>query len=66
MTNTGWHEADYRELELAERFNMVIDDSQLKKQFDEVLGSHHYNELDLSELEKAAEERWQEFTGGVK
>lgn len=66
MNSTGWHEADYRELELAERFNMVIDDSQLKKQFDEVFGSHYYNEADLSEFEKAAEQRWQEFTGGVK
>lgn len=65
MNNTGWHEADYRELEMMERFNMVIDDSQLK-QFDEVFGSHHYNELDLSEFEKAAEQRWQEFTGGVR
>ena len=51
MNSTGWHEADYRELELAERFNMVIDDSQLKKQFDEVCGSHYYNEADLSEFE---------------
>lgn len=65
MNSTGWREADYRELELAERFNMVIDDSQLK-QFDEVFGSHHYNEADLSEFEKVAEQRWQEFTGGVK
>lgn len=66
MTNTGWREADYRELEMMERFNMVIDDSQLK-QFDRVFQSHHYySELDLSEFEKAAEQRWQEFTGGVK
>lgn len=65
MNSTGWNEADYRELEMMERFNMVIDDSQLK-QFDEVFGSHHYSELDLSEFEKAAEQRWQEFTGGVK
>lgn len=65
MNSTGWHEADYRELELAERFNMVIDDSQLK-QFDEVFQSHYYNELDLSEFERKAEQRWQEFTGGVR
>ena len=65
MNNTGWHEADYRELEMMERFNMVIDDSQLK-QFDRVFQSNHYSELDLSEFEKAAEQRWQEFTGGVK
>lgn len=61
MNNTGWQEADYRELELAERFNMVIDDSQLKKQFDEVLGSHYYNELD-----EQADKRWLELIGGKK
>ena len=65
MNSTGWKEWDYRELEMMERFNMVIDDSQLK-QFDEVFGSHYYNEADLSDFEKAAEQRWQEFTGGVK
>ena len=61
MNSTGWHEADYRELELAERFNMVIDDSQLKKQFDEVFGSHYYNELD-----EQADKRWLELIGGKK
>lgn len=27
---------------------------------------NYYNEADLSEFEKAAEQRWQEFTGGAK
>lgn len=68
MNSTGWTTLDGRQLQdlaMQERYNMVIDDSQLK-QFDEVFGSHHYNEADLSEFERAAEQRWQEFTGGVK
>ena len=63
MNNTGWHEADYRELEAA---IPPIDDKSFKQQFDEVFQSYYYNELDLSDFEKAAEQRWQEFTGGVK
>lgn len=65
MNDTGWREADYRELELAERFNMVLDDNW-RESFDQLFNSHYYSKLDLSELEKAAEQRWQEFTGGVK
>ena len=63
MNSTGWHEADYRELEAA---TPPIEDKSFKQQFDEVFQSHCYNELDLSDFEKAAEQRWQEFTGGVK
>ena len=58
MNSEGWQEADYRELEMMERFNMVIYDEQLTKQFDEVFGSHYYNELDMQ-----AAKRWQELTG---
>ena len=65
MNSTGWREWDYRELEAA---IPPIDDKSFKQQlqYDEVFQSNHYNELDLSDFEKAAEQRWQEFTGGVK
>lgn len=63
MNSTGWREADYRELEAA---IPPIDSDSFKQQFDEVFQSHYYNELDLSDFEKAAEKRWQEFTGGAK
>lgn len=65
MNSTGWKEWDYRELEAA---IPPIDEKSFKQQlqYDEVFQSHYYSELDLSDFEKAAEQRWQEFTGGVK
>ena len=65
MNSTGWKEWDYRELEAA---IPPIDDKSFKQQlqYDEVFQSHYYSELDLSDFEKAAKQRWQEFTGGVK
>ena len=65
MNSTGWKEWDYRELEAA---IPPIDDKSFKQQlqYDEVFQSNHYSELDLSDFEKAAEQRWQEFTGGAK
>lgn len=65
MNSSGWKEADFRELEKAGQFPTSIG-IEAEKQFDEVFRSCYYEELDLSKLEKEADERWQNLIGGGK